>query len=212
MKVKVVSFDWNGTLLNDPVWAFEGVKEVFRHFKKSLPTIEEYRKGAEENFVLFYQRRGIKIPRELLNQIIDKKLASLPPPELFSDTRSTLRFFRKRNTKTALISSHRESLLISDIAFYKTESLFDFVRGSAINKTASLKELIDYFKIEPREVAYVTDTAEDIIFAKSAGVIACAIPRGYNSREKLIEANPDHLISCLKELECIFVDFSKIKR
>lgn len=204
LKIKVVSFDWNGTLLNDSVWAFEGVKEVFRHFKKPLPTIEEYRKGAEESFATFYQRRGIKSPRELLDRIINKKLASLPPPKLFYDTSSTLRFFRKRNIKTALISSHKEQMLISDIAFYKIESLFDFVRGNAVNKTVSLEELIDYFKVEPREVVYVTDTAEDIIFAKSAGVIACAIPRGYNSMKKLIEAKPDYLISYLRELKYVF--------
>jgi beta-phosphoglucomutase-like phosphatase (HAD superfamily) len=40
--MKIMLFDWNGTILDDiPIW-YESVKEIFRVFGKRPPTIAEY--------------------------------------------------------------------------------------------------------------------------------------------------------------------------
>ncbi len=200
MKIKVVAFDWNGTLVNDPEWVFEGVKEIFRHFGKPIPQFDEYRREMGGDYIPFYQKRGITGSRELLNEIMGKKLSTLPPPTLFSDTRATLQFFKNHGTRLALISLREDAALRADLNSHGLTQFFGFTSGGVTKKDAALRKLMRTFVVIPQEVVYVGDTAQDVVAAKKVKVCAVAIPRGFNSPKQLMSAKPDLFVENLNAL------------
>jgi len=208
LKIDVICFDWNGTLLDDLQIVFEGVKAIFSYFGKPMPPLEEYRREMGNDYLPFYRKRGIDGSRELLNRIMAEKILSLSQPRIFDDALMTISFFRERGVKTALVSLRQEKGLFADLSANKIENFFDFVRAGALNKTEVLKEMLRFFKASARGVISVGDMATDIIAAKNAGVISCGIAHGYHSKKNLVETNPDFLIEHLRELKTIAVNGS----
>lgn len=204
MIIKVIAFDWNGTLVNDCEWIFEGIEEIFRHFGKPVPHIEEYQEEISNDYLPFYRKRGIEASREALNEIMNGKLATMPPPQLFPDTRSTLRFFKAKGVVLALITLRDIESLNQDLELHNLSSVFDSVRGDATEKHKVLEELMKTFHASSDEVVFVSDTASDIAAGKLAGVCTVAITHGFNSRKKLVSVKPDIIIDELSALTKIF--------
>lgn len=204
MTIKLVAFDWNGTLVNDCEWIFEGIQEIFKHFGKPIPHIDEYRDEISNDYLPFYRKRGIEASRETLNEIMNGKLRTMRPPQLFPDTRSTLKFFNMKGIALALITLRDIEALKQDLELHRLLSAFDSVRGDATEKHKVLEGLMRTFHVAPEEVVFVSDTASDIAAGKLAGVCTVAITHGFNSRKKLVSVKPDIIIDELSALPKIF--------
>jgi len=63
-----------------------------------------------------------------------------------------------------------------------------------------LKKALDSLKVDPKDSYYVGDSVYDIEASKKLGVKSVAIIGGISSKEDLIRAKPDYLISSLKDL------------
>ena len=59
--MKLVLFDWNGTLLDDTLLWYDVVLKVFHTFGKQAPTLEQYFRELEGDYFIIYtsRQRGI---------------------------------------------------------------------------------------------------------------------------------------------------------
>jgi len=58
---------------------------------------------------------------------------------------------------------------------------------------------------KPEETICVGDMTHDIDMSRKAGIKIVAVSYGYQSKEKLLEKNPDFLIEDLRELKNIIL-------
>lgn len=75
------------------------------------------------------------------------------------------------------------------------------VKGIEKKKPEMIKGILDKWNIDPSESIYVGDHVNDIIAAKEAGTMSCAVATGLHSEEELLIQKPDILIRELIDLE-----------
>jgi phosphoglycolate phosphatase len=61
----------------------------------------------------------------------------------------------------------------------------------------ALLRCLDVLGVAAEDAAYVGDSPEDIMMARSANVFAIAVPGGYPNRDALLAAHPDAIVPSL---------------
>lgn len=67
-------------------------------------------------------------------------------------------------------------------------------KGAHTSKVVKLTRLLALLKIKPYETVFITDTAGDILEARTVGIPTLAVTFGYHSREILAPLNPTYLV------------------
>lgn len=202
--VELVIFDWNGTLLDDLEFVFESVLEIFRRYEVPPPTLEEYRREITADFMQFYWNHGI--PRSATGDDLNKirievlRAIDLDRYLLVDGVLEVLKGLANRSVKLAIASSGNTEVIAAQLTHLEISDLFDPVITDAWDKVAALKQALKHFGLEPHEAVYIDDTYDGLIAAKNAGLLACGVTWGYNSRERILAAEPDYVIDELKEL------------
>jgi len=105
-----------------------------------------------------------------------------------------------------LTTNSRENVM----AFLKNNNLelFDFVySGRAVfGKSRLLKKLMKAKTIPHNDPIYVGDEIRDIEAAKKAGIKVIGVSWGYNTRNALQKAHPDHIVERPEELQKIILN------
>jgi putative hydrolase of HD superfamily len=97
----------------------------------------------------------------------------------------------KEIIESVLNNKHNNSIKFS--AVYET--------NSGHSKAVRIQECINKLGIKDTEAIYIGDHVNDILAAKEAGVISCAITTGFHSRDEYDAYNPDLVVDSLKELK-----------
>ncbi len=194
---KLGMFDWNGTLLNDLLIAYKAVTAIFQNFNLPVPSLEKYRGIDSEDVMNFYYSNGISRSATLdeLNSIYRPVFtAHLHEASLAPHVELVLNQCKRLAIKTVIVSATKQETLKQQAAQFGIDSKFDRLCGGAWKKEPVLRELIEEFKIDPKEAFYVDDTFDCLQAAKRVGVCTIGYIRGYNSFEKVVAANPDHIV------------------
>lgn len=202
--IRLMIFDWNGTLLDDLGPVYKSVLEIFRQYGVPPPTIEEYRDQVKAKFMDFYWRHGI--PRSAtaddLNKIRIEVLKGCSPREysLVEDTVHVLNYCAGRGLKIALVSAGNSEVISQQFSQFGITKFFDLVVADALDKVGGLKVCVSHFGLEPGRAIYVDDTRDGIVAAKKAGLVTCGVTWGYNSERRVRQACPGFVIRNLREL------------
>lgn len=193
---KVIVFDFNGTLLDDLHVAYGSVREIFRTYGISCPTLEQYREEISADFMELYYRYGF--PRTTtaddLN-VIRKKFyqANEGAAQIRADAPATLDWLFVHGFRTAIVSAETMTTLHKYLVQSGLQRKFDFVRaeawGSKEAKVNAFLQTVQVFGCLPAEMIYLDDTVDGLIAAKNAGVTPVAFinPTGYTSGHRLAE-------------------------
>jgi phosphoglycolate phosphatase len=206
MGIKVVIFDWSGTISDDCLNTYNAAIKMRKHFgiPHNIP-IDEWKKTTEANVIDFFKSRGIKEGPEKIMKLFQKYYAENDfGPKPFVDAEELLSFLKTKGKNITIVSAHPHIELQNEIEEYGFGGFIDQAIGSVRNKSDKLKLLSEEFMksgIEKSEIAYIGDTSSDIMSAKEAGIMSIAIVRGYHSEEKLKGAEPDLVINSLEELK-----------
>ncbi|MEK7115289.1 MAG: HAD family hydrolase [Patescibacteria group bacterium] len=202
-KYRLAVFDWNGTLLNDLSLVYASVQKIFRVYKLTPPTLEQYCNEISADFMQFYWSHGMPqyVTKDDLNKI-RQDFFTLHWNNVFlnNDVYAILGFIIGRGLNISITSGEESSVLEERMKQFSLKPLFDLVRGSAWNKEVVLKETLQYFNILPSEAVYIDDTFDGITAAKNVGMDTIGFTGGYNSRERILVANPNFIIDSLDEI------------
>lgn len=197
-KVRLVQFDWSGTISDDRLPVHEANLRLSNELKvKPITDLETWLAQTTGTVVEYFKLRGITLPDEEIFRIYTKHfqtvLADGLAPIAYSGAAEILEILRSRGLKLAVLSSHPENNLIQEARNYGFADLFDLIIGGVQDKKDAIIDICKRFQVNPQNTIYIGDTITDIRAAKGAGVIAAGVTHGYHSRERLLSENPDHI-------------------
>ena len=126
---------------------------------------------------------------------------------LFDGIEDLLKNLKSRGIKTAILSN-KQDVAVKKISRELLGDLIDISVGSKKDvplkpNPASLFEMMDKLGVGKDEVLFVGDTNVDILTAKNAGVKSVGVLWGFRSRDELVSAGADYIVSSPEEMEDI---------
>ena len=100
-----------------------------------------------------------------------------------------------------ILSSTNQNHIEEKIIENKLNNIFLSVKASVYNKIQVIPELMKKHNFKPEESIFVGDMVHDVETGKAVGIKTIALTWGYNSRSKLLIANPRFLIDNIKEIK-----------
>lgn len=212
--IKLVAFDWNGTLIADTWPILEGVNKVLKTFGKKPVSHKEFLEHFDVPVSIAYKNHGLDIDsiengHEKVSQIFhpyyENRVANI---RTRSNAKKVLIYLKKMGIKIIIFSNHTQYGVEKQLKRLKLTAYLEAVlanpeRHHALIKRAKGERLKDYLsakKLLPDEVLIVGDTIEEIQIAKSLGSMVCSITHGNCSTRRLKAAKPDYLISDLGQV------------
>ena len=203
MKWKLIVFDWDGTLLDNAKDAYGGGCYIFNHYNIKPPPAPVFWENITTEFLPFYHQHGIPpdATRDILNDLwttywTEKKKEL----SLRIGAREVLNYCRQQGIGVAIVSGSTMHAIKEGLDQLSVGDLVQHIEASARGKTGELKKVLDIFSVEAIEAMYVDDTYEGVQAARMVGVTAVGIAGGFNSKERIVEANPNYLIFSLDQL------------
>ncbi len=223
--IKLVAFDWNGTLLSD---TFASVKADNIALKKlgikRTITLNEFQKCFHIPISQYWTALGMKrsffekhanqieiIFHDFYEPIADKCRTR-------TGSKVTLSWLSKNSVQSIIYSNHIKSKIMGQLVRLKLNSFITTILAreqrdnSLLHSRGKEQKLCDYVKknkLKPQEVVSIGDTEEEIEIGKANGFYTVGITGGYNTAARLKKHRPDFLIHNMKELIPIIKKLNK---
>lgn len=212
--IKLVAFDWNGTIFSDTQAALEGVNEVLKFLNLKPASLKSYQNHFDVPVTKTYL--GLGIPeKDLIDR--DKEIvhtfhsnyeirASRVRTRAYA--KRLLEWLYKNKVQSIIFSNHidepiKKQLKRLGIEKYFTTVLANSKLDSSLkgrNKQEKLKNFIKNSGLSKSEVVIIGDTVEEIEIGKALSAVTVAITGGFCSTARLKVAKPAYLIHNLKEV------------
>ena len=212
--IKLIAFDWNGTLLADTICSWEGSSKQLEFCGKKPMSLLKFRQtfafpyseclvanGVKRDFIL---KNSVKISKTFFDFYEQRAVKC----RTRSGVREVLTWLKRQNIKSMIYSNHTLTGIEAQIKRLKIKNYMAAIlahsdlAGGLHNKNKGQK-LFDYVKFnnfKPYEVMSVGDTAEEIEIGKQYGFYTVGITGGYNTTTELKKNHPDYLIHNIKDL------------
>ena len=207
-KIKTILFDLDGTLIDTVGIILDTFREAFDKF---LPHVEI----SDQEMTSFlgqtlFQTFGfytdeehvkeiIKFYREVSNEKIEQGLKAYP------NARETLAYFKKKNLQVGIVTSKMREVATTHL---KMTHLFEYTDGLIGYEDVTehkpypepILKALTLFNAKNTSTIYIGDHENDMIAAKKAGVMTCAVT--YSARIKeMLATQPDFVVDDLSQLK-----------
>ncbi len=220
--IKLIAFDWNGTIIADTNAAVKANTAVRRQFGFPDTTLQEMQKDFVIPIKDYWVNSGfdLEIFEKNASLIEEVFMRNYEPQEAQcrsrTGTRQLLEWLQKEGVEAVVFSNHIVPHIEKQSTRLKIRSYFSKILARRPGerthyqksfKDASLTEYVNSKNYKPEEVITVGDTIEEIEIGKRYGYHTIAVTGGYQSVKRLKEANPDFLINNLIDLKEIVENF-----
>ena len=193
---KTIIWDWNGTLLDDAVICLDAINTMLDARDLQQLSLEKYRDVFTFPVIEYYKKVGFDFSVEewdpVAMEFIKKYLSSLPTCGLTPQAHETLRNFKHKGYKQAIISAMQHDELIKSVAALSIDSYFDYIGGIgdhyAHSKTENARDFFVALKLDPANVTLIGDTIHDSEVAAELGCQCILVATGHQSIQRLMEA------------------------
>lgn len=223
--IKLISFDWNGTLLadvkitviaNNIAFKHYGLKPISEKLYKDTFHIPVYKYWLAVGIKKSIVEKMKKTEEDIFRENYERMAASA---RTRSGCRELLKWLHKNKVESIIYSNHTISGIEEQLERLKIGNYFSKILARSHtdgathvherNKEQKLLDYIKFKKLKPHEVISVGDTEEEIDIAKDHGFYSIAISGGHNSLKRLQKCKPDFLISNLSEIKEIAKKLNK---
>lgn len=220
--IKLVVFDWNGTLLADTRLVLRaGNATELKYLGLEPISLAKYQEAYEMPLYRFYENLGIS------RDVFDAHAAEMS--QLFhpfyeplaarartrSGTRQTLESLQAKGIRSIILSNHTTEGIHLQLSRLRLAPYFDAVLANDdmtmahhTSKQHRLEAYLEQNTLDAAEALIVGDTIEEVHIGKQLGLRTVSITGGNNSRRRLVAAGPDaviHKVSELIEITEVFV-------
>lgn len=219
--IKLVAFDWNGTLLADTDIILKACNLNFKEYGLKPISKKVYRDTFSIPVLPFWLKHGGKaedLPKQAVS--FHKIYESLVnESKLRPGAKTLLDWLEKNRIKQMIYSNHVAPDIIKQLLRLNIFEYFDEILArpagdhSQVHTRSKEQKLYDYIKrnrLKPKEILTIGDTEEEIQIGKKAGLYTVAITGGDNSTPRLKKHKPDFLIDNMLELKKIIQKLNKI--
>lgn len=216
--IKLVAFDWNGTLFADAQTILNVDNVVFKKFGMEPVGLKKFRECFHVPIVNYWKNLGYDDKFIEKNKIAIEEAFAITYEPFADKTRSragarqVLEFLHGKKITSVIYSNHTTPNIEKQLRRLKLDKLVakvlardigDYSHVHARGKQQKLQDYVRKHKFKPREVISVGDTEEEIEIGKHLDYHTVAITGGYNTTARLKKHNPDFLIHNMVELKKI---------
>lgn len=212
--IKLVAFDWNGTIFADTNAIYEGDNEVLKLLRIKPVSLSTFRKYFDVPVKNYYLALGAseKAINEKSQQIANTFHSYYEPRAAKIRTRSNakklLDWLSENKVDSVIFSNHITESIKKQLKRLKIESYFSQVLANShlevALKNRSKKDRLRYYmekkECKSSETLIIGDTVEEIDIGRELGTVVISITHGNCSISRLKTAKPDYLINDLKEV------------
>jgi len=212
--IKLVIFDWNGTIISDTKEILKGANAVFNFLNAPELSFERFQEIVDVPISEYSKKNGVDpeqfdIHKEKISKIFSstyEPLAEKLSPRI--GTIEMLTFLKEKSIDTFIVSNHPVKEVERLVNQFGLSDYFEETIGadnqkivySHRGKKEKVMDLIKRKNVLPSETIIVGDTGEEIEIARELGLLSIAITDGFWNRKRLIEAGPDFLIDNIGEI------------
>ena len=210
---EVILFDLDGTLTDPKLGITKSVQYALAKFGIKEPDLEKlvhfigppliHSFKESYNFSEEDARQGVVYYREYFTQQGIYENAVFPGiPELLAR-------LQKEGKKLVVATSKPTVFAVQILQHFSLDQFFPLVIGSNLDGTRIEKNEVIEFALSQlaalplEKTVMVGDRKHDIIGAKHNGIAVIAVAYGYGTSEELAKAEPNYLVSSVKELEIL---------
>jgi phosphoglycolate phosphatase len=203
MTIKLVLFDFDGTLADVFPIIFKNVNELSEKYKFNKIKKSEISKLKDLSLKEVLKKYDISFFKFLfmtydMKKRIDKEKKDI---RLFQNIKPVVKELSKKY-KLGIITKNKEEI-VKDIL--KRENIdkyisFVFTDKTLYKKEKSIKKAIKDNKVNNEEVIYIGDERRDVVSCKKANVKIISVTWGFNSKKGLQKENPDYVVDTPKEI------------
>lgn len=212
--IKLIAFDWNGTLLADMRAIFQADNEIIKYLGLKPNTYYQFQKHFDVPVIKYFEALGADKKRlheeaEKIAQIFHKYYEPRAKHvRTRAHARAVLAWLNKEKIKSIVFSNHIDEMIDKQLVRLKIKEYIAKILANSFNHSAYTERtkkdrLENYLKknsLKPKETLIVGDTIEEIEIAKDIGALCVAITQGNCSTDRLEKAKPDYLIHDLGNL------------
>jgi phosphoglycolate phosphatase len=211
--IKLVFFDWNGTILSDTAASLASVNKVLALFDVNPVTIKRYRELFEIPITKFYSDVGVneKIFSANHSKIQKTFHDSYEKRARHCRTRSgahvLLKWLHSEGIKSVILSNHTVDGIYPHLRRLKLERYVDAVLANDSilhtglkDKTRRAEDFAKENKIDPKQILVVGDSPEEARIARQLGARSVLVTGGWSSESRLNAAKPDYVIKRIDRL------------
>jgi phosphoglycolate phosphatase-like HAD superfamily hydrolase len=202
MKIKVLSFDYDGVITDSMKAVYACSMAVLRHFGLAEITFSQFYEKFRMPYMDYYRDLGLpmEVTLEEVRAVYFGLHDHLPEQDCVDGIAELLAKVRNAGIPAVVVSAH----VVAEIeAWLKNKDLymhFDCVYGMAVDKTSILKQLASEYGCDRSEVAIIGDLPSDMRDAKAAGAIGIGLAATENMRAILLAAGANHVFDRLEEI------------
>ena len=223
--IKLVAFDWNGTLLSDTAITLRSENVALKAVAQKPITLLQFQKAFDIPITKYWKNSGmtesfikkhLQTIEDVFHSIYEKNVNAA---RTRSGVKGVLKFLHEAKILTVIYSNHNIPNIHRQLVRLNILNRFDKILANekageapqvfARHKEHLLKEYVKQNRIKPHEVISVGDTEEEIQIGKTYGYHTVAITGGYNTKARLANHHPDFLIHNLAELKRIIQKLNK---
>jgi len=209
--IKLVAFDWNGTLFADTKACLFAANQVYKSFGIRPITFKQYLHTTDVPISKFYAANGI--PKNTIMKNTEK-ISSIfhsgyeekaKNVRTRANTRRVISWLSEHKIDSIIFSNHIEDKIAYQLKRLKIDTYFSQILANSLldsaiksrEKKFKLEKYMAVNKINHKEIIIVGDGPEEIEIARELGVMCIAITQGQYSTSRLKAAKPDYLITDL---------------
>jgi phosphoglycolate phosphatase len=229
MKVDGVVFDLDATLINlggfvDWRKAHIMAKEVYLACSCSEEMINRLgKKGLfnmlnmvrEENALIMDANEVERIQKKAYETIESCEWEGTPNCHLLPGCSSTLNWLKDQGTRMGVATSNSQDVAEWILDSKNIHGYFSSVVGRRPELRMKpypdqILKCLEEMMVEPSRSVVVGDSVKDVLAAKSANIVAIAIPSYFTRRQALEEAGADYVIESLEDLPKIISSLRRL--
>lgn len=194
--MKIIVWDFNGTLLNDVQASFDAFNELcVKYHIPIIETIEEYRHRFSFPVINLYEEQGFDISNYDVLSIdyVEHFYQKIPTIPLHHDAYTVLNKTKELGYTNILISATQHSVLNQLVDYYALTPYFSLVLGTSNNDGNSKLDVVSSWfhrsTIQPQDIVFIGDSLHDATCADHINSSAILISHGHQSETVLKESN-----------------------
>lgn len=214
MSIKLIVWDWNGTLFDDTRAVLKAANESEVPMLGLPPvTLQQMRDSYEVPIIKAYENLGVdpdffRAKSDEISPIFHKAYEPLAAcARTRPGSRTVLAYMKKKRVNCIILSNHTLEGIYFQLSRLKLTTYFDDVLANDntnlahhAGKQHRLEAYLADKHYQTNEVIIIGDTPEEVRIGRALGLRTISISGGMASRHRLVAAKPDHLISSLKQV------------
>ena len=211
MKLPVFLFDLDGVIIDSVDFALENNNSILRKYGLPEITREKYKEVIDPDFRVIANRLGLT-KEEHFQEIIKNWNSSIESNhhafKIYPGIDRIIKKLSERGHKLAIITRNNRNSTSNHLKRFKLENYFESLITSDDVRLVKPHEehflyTIKTLGVDAKNIILIEDMHQAIITANKIGMKTMAVTWGYDSLEKLKNANPTFIVKDVKELQYV---------